>query len=412
MPTTDNMQSNKLSRNDRCPCGSGKKVKNCCQHDSSTKSTPLNSVAFIQAIKAAWMYFETGEIERSLAICHQIIQSLPKQPDAYHLLGVIALKDGNIELAIKYFYKALAFIKNNPVLYNNLGLAFHEAGELKDAENNYRKAIAINPRYAHAYYNLHALLLKKDITQAIYCLRQLLVIDPRDLDAKAHLGILLEYVGESEAAQSLWGSLDASSNHIKARLEAWRYLSLKWSKKPAILGSNVETFKLALNAAKLKGLILEFGVRHGNTLRQIAKLAGQEVHGFDSFQGLPEVWHHEPKGSYTTRGEIPVMPRNAKLHVGWFDSILPAFLTENDQVVRLVNIDCDIYSSTKTVLDLLSPRITAGSVLIFDEYIGNEHWREDEFKAFQEAVVEYKWNYEYLSFSFFTKQVVVRITNP
>ena len=50
-----------------------------------------------------------------------------------------------------------------------------------------------------------------------------------------------------------------------------------------------------------------------------------------------------------------------------------------------------------------------GTVIVFDEYIGNEHWREDEFKAFQEAVLEYGWKYEYLCFSFVTKQVVVRI---
>jgi len=51
-----------------------------------------------------------------------------------------------------------------------------------------------------------------------------------------------------------------------------------------------------------------------------------------------------------------------------------------------------------------------GAAIVFDEYIGNEHWREDEFKAFQEAVLKNGWQYEYLCFSFFTKQVAVRIT--
>ena len=45
----------------------------------------------------------------------------------------------------------------------------------------------------------------------------------------------------------------------------------------------------------------------------------------------------------------------------------------------------------------------------FDEYIGNQHWREDEFKAFQEAVYLNQWECEYLAFSFFTKQVVIKI---
>ena len=48
-------------------------------------------------------------------------------------------------------------------------------------------------------------------------------------------------------------------------------------------------------------------------------------------------------------------------------------------------------------------------MILFDEYLGHAHWREDEFKAFQEAVETYGWRYEYLAFSIFTKQVVVRI---
>jgi hypothetical protein len=157
-------------------------------------------------------------------------------------------------------------------------------------------------------------------------------------------------------------------------------------------------------------LVLEFGVRFGNTIRQIAEVADQPVHGFDSFEGLPEVWHHEPKGSYTTKGLIPAVPKNVKLHVGWFEDTLPGFLNEFSGPVRFMNIDCDIYSSTRTVLEHLAQRVIPGTVMVFDEYIGNEHWREDEFKAFQEAVAKNGWKYEYLCFSIFTKQVAVRIT--
>ncbi len=37
-----------------------------------------------------------------------------------------------------------------------------------------------------------------------------------------------------------------------------------------------------------KGLVLEFGVKHGNSINRIAALTGREVHGFDSFEGLPD----------------------------------------------------------------------------------------------------------------------------
>ncbi|MEJ2564948.1 MAG: hypothetical protein P8164_01615 [Gammaproteobacteria bacterium] len=51
-----------------------------------------------------------------------------------------------------------------------------------------------------------------------------------------------------------------------------------------------------------------------------------------------------------------------------------------------MNIDCDLYSISKTVLDSLAPSIVPGTVIVFDEYVGNEHWREDVSRTFQEAV--------------------------
>ena len=332
-----------------------------------------------------------------------------------HLLGVMALRDGNIPDAIVALTKASQGVANNPQFKSNLGLAYHEQGQLDQATKYYRQALKLRSDYADAYYNLHAAQLEVDgLTPAIESLQTLLQLAPNDLDGRFMLGVLFEYRGDvahgdQQAAAQQFSYLGSSSGLYAARLDAWRYLKSACSTLPPLTGSNMGTFRLAVDAAKLQGLVLEFGVRHGNTIRQIAALVDQEVHGFDSFEGLPEQWHHEPKGSYTTKGRIPDVPQQVKLHAGWFEETLPAFLEQYPGKVRLVNIDCDIYSSTKTVLDALAPRIVSGSVLIFDEYIGNEHWREDEFKAFQEAVAKYGWDYEYLSFSFFTKQVTVRI---
>ena len=223
------------------------------------------------------------------------------------------------------------------------------------------------------------------------------------------LGMLSDYKGEEEKSSKQFGVI----NHhplYQARIDAWQYLKKVSAKPLPVMGSSIDVFKLAMQQAHNQGLVLEFGVRFGNSICMLAELAQQHVHGFDSFEGLPDVWHHEPKGSYTTKGVLPEVPSNVILHTGWFDQTLPKFLQSHNEDVRFINIDCDIYSSTKTVLDLLVPRIKAGTVIVFDEYIGNQHWREDEFKAFKEAVACYGWQYEYLCFSFFTKQVAVKIT--
>jgi hypothetical protein len=77
--------------------------------------------------------------------------------------------------------------------------------------------------------------------------------------------------------------------------------------------------------------------------------------------------------------------------------------------VRCINIDCDIYSSTKTIFSLLVDRIIPGTAIIFDEFVANPTWLEGEFRAFKEAVDLNDWEYEYLGFSLNSKQGVVRV---
>jgi Flp pilus assembly protein TadD len=368
----------------------------------------LNKTQIRSQLQAAWNMFQQGLRDDAAVFAREVLQAAPKEAEAVHLLGVLALQDGDIEQALVYLQQAIVLAKRmpNPVCYNNYGLALHEQGALDLAAEQYRMAIKLAPQYADAYYNLHALLLTQAPPQALQCLKSAVRINARDEDARFMLGVLLHRLGEVDAAQAY---LNPTSALMQARFDAWQYLAAS-DAKLALTGSNYETFKLGFEHALPDGLVLEFGVRHGNSIRQIAALAQQAVHGFDSFEGLPDKWHHEPKGSYTTKGVIPTVPAEVSLHAGWFEDTLPAFLQQHAGHARFINVDCDIYSSTKTVLTQLAPRIVAGTVIVFDEYIGNVHWREDEYKAFQEAIAQYGWQYQYLSFSLFTKQVVVRIT--
>ena len=398
----------KQGRNDPCACGSGKKFKQCCAGKPAQAVSPQ---VLMQGLRTAWANFEAQRFEQAKQLCQQIIQAVPAQIDAVHLLGLIALKDGDIEAAVTYLLSVSKRDASKPQYIANLGFAYHEQGRMDLAIAAYRHAIAIEPRYVGAHYNLHAALIDaNNLAPAIASLETVIKLQAQDADAIFMLGMLQDYQGNTKAAEDAFAKIQNGNALIQSRLDAWQYFkgAIK-GQLPPITGSIHATFQLATQAAKVKGAVVEFGVRHANSTRQLAALAQQEVHGFDSFEGIPEDWHGEGKGSYSTRGVIPKVPSNIHLHAGWFDASLPAFLASNTQQARLINIDCDIYSSTKTVLDLLAPRIVAGTVIVFDEYIGNQHWREDEFKAFQQAVKTYGWQYEYLAFSFFTKQVVVRI---
>lgn len=174
-------------------------------------------------------------------------------------------------------------------------------------------------------------------------------------------------------------------------------------------GSKFDLLTNALQVRGGEGLIAEFGVFEGTTINFLADQTRETIFGFDCFDGLPEDWRPGfPKGMFS-RG-IPTVRPNVSLVVGLFEKTLPSFLEQHPQEVSFLHIDCDLYSSTRTVLRLCAPRIRKGTVLAFDEYFNYPGWRNHEFKAFQEFIAETGHAYEYLSVVPSHQQVAVIIT--
>jgi hypothetical protein len=168
-----------------------------------------------------------------------------------------------------------------------------------------------------------------------------------------------------------------------------------------VLPDRLDLLKFALSRASADGLVMEFGVEKGASLRHLASLTQRNVHGFDSFEGLPGDWSgtKEAAGAFSLRGRLPKVPTNAILHVGWFDKTLPPFLAENPAPCALIHVDCDIYISTAIIFEQLRPRIGSGTVIVFDEYFNYPGWRAHEYKAFQEFIAATGLKYRYLGFS-------------
>ena len=168
----------------------------------------------------------------------------------------------------------------------------------------------------------------------------------------------------------------------------------------------------ALEQSSLDGLYMEFGVKKGATIRELAKMTPNTIHGFDSFQGLPENWTGTSlrKGRFNKHGKLPKVPANVILHHGWFNESLPVFIKDHKDNIAYMHIDCDLYSSTKTIFDNLATQIIPGTVIVFDEYFNYPNWQQHEHKALQEFVKEYQLNYEYLCFTGHGSTVAIRIT--
>jgi hypothetical protein len=162
--------------------------------------------------------------------------------------------------------------------------------------------------------------------------------------------------------------------------------------------------------AKGNGLFCEFGVFMGESINHIAANTKATIHGFDSFEGLPEKWREGfEKGAFQING-LPKVRDNVVLYKGWFDKSVPEFAAKNPGSISFMHMDADLYSSTKTVFDLLGSGIVPGTVIDFDEYLGYPGWQNGEFKAFQELVQKRGLKFEYIGRVPNYNQVAVQVT--
>lgn len=161
-----------------------------------------------------------------------------------------------------------------------------------------------------------------------------------------------------------------------------------------------------------EGVVVECGVYFGRSINQLAALTTQTIHGFDSFQGLPEDWlSNEPAGSYSTQGRLPAVADHVQLHQGWFEDTLPTFVKNLDQPIRFLHIDCDLYSSTQTVLQELGPCLAGDAVLLFDDFLAYPGYQDHEIKAFLEHVRTQSWQYQLLGSVFLGRSCAIQLQN-
>jgi len=248
--------------------------------------------------------------------------------------------------------------------------------------------------------------LLREISKTIYC---------KVLEDNTELNKLLWKACNvrSTSLDMHWATIPNSIREyrmIQATIEAGKFVQ---ENIPNLEGKRdaFETLKFALDAVTVEGEYLEFGVYSGTTITFIANYldSSQIVHGFDSFEGLPEGWGSVAKGTFDKKGELPVVPSNVVLHKGWFDETIDPFLEGTTKPVAFLHADADLYSSTATILSKLSDRIVKGTIIVFDEFINYPYWRDHEYKAFLEFIETTGHNFEYIAYTDRGYSVAVKI---
>jgi Macrocin-O-methyltransferase (TylF) len=223
----------------------------------------------------------------------------------------------------------------------------------------------------------------------------------------------------------LAGAIPPGSRHPPLRETVTAVLDLAERERLRILDSRAfpgtgrgrgrrEHLAHAIGHVCVDGLWLEFGVSTGASLNFIAGQTARIVHGFDWFEGLPEDWvigsgyHVEAKGSY--RGRPAFTRPNVALVDGLFEQSLPEFLRTHQGPVAFVHVDCDLYSSTRVVLEALRDRLVVGTVIAFDELYNYPNYADHEMKALLELAAGTGIEYTYLGHTAETTAASLQVT--
>ncbi|WP_322761613.1 TylF/MycF/NovP-related O-methyltransferase [Frankia sp. Cr2] len=165
-----------------------------------------------------------------------------------------------------------------------------------------------------------------------------------------------------------------------------------WRSK-VTFASRAQVLELAVQIARpVPGNIVEFGVWKGASTRVIRDellrcsrwdraQRRKRIYACDSFEGLPTGYENIAKGTFAT--PVPRL-HGIRIVKGFFeDSLTPALATEVGQV-SLAHFDADLYSATVCALEWITPLLHAGSLLLFDEFVGEDAAEERAFLEWTE----------------------------
>lgn len=327
----------------------------------------------------------------------------PTHAEAFYGLGTVYFIRGDYLLSIHNLKQVLRLKPKFAQAYNALGAAYLAMARKPEAIESFTMATKLNPDYAQPFWNLSG--CGNTIDEAIEWLHRCLWADPSHQRARISINFLEQW--RDSASSDVYQRDPRDINHPLARSFIW---TLKLPSKPLLFFDRWSFFDSMIERAVRERPFYEFGVWRGNSFRYLMRYFSSGF-GFDTFEGLPEDWGDEAAGSYSAFGSLPEIPGGIFIE-GKFEDTLPEFFKNEKPLASLINLDADLYNSTLTALQNCRNVIDEQTIIIFDEFIVNEDWENDEYKALNDFCTEESISYEVLAVSFFSKQVAIRLKLP
>jgi protein O-GlcNAc transferase len=161
----------------------------------------IPAFSIMAEIERAIEHQKAGQLQQAEAIYRGILAREPDNPQALHLLGVIALQEGRHGAAEHLIEQALALKPDYAEAYNNLGLVLQDQGRMQDAATAFHQALELTPADPEILINLgNVLRVRGDLGEAVAAYKQALAVAPELALAHSNLGATLMAQGALEEA--------------------------------------------------------------------------------------------------------------------------------------------------------------------------------------------------------------------
>ncbi len=161
----------------------------------------MSQLTIQQAIELGLGNFQAGRVDAAESVFQQILSHDPNQPDALHLLGIIASASGRHLIAAELIERAIQVAPQNATFHCNLGQVLVTLGRWDEAMQALETALRLDPNHFVALSNLGNLLtLQGRLDAAVHSLRHAIAVKPQYLQAHLNLAAAMEKQADWDGA--------------------------------------------------------------------------------------------------------------------------------------------------------------------------------------------------------------------
>lgn len=284
--------------------------------------SPPSSFSVPHALQTAMMHHQAGNLPQAEMLYKQVLQATPDQPDALHLLGLIAKQKGDHKTAVQLMRKALAVNPNYVEAYVNLGATLQEQNNLGEAADCYRKALALRPNYAEVHSNLGVVLKTQDnMHEAAASFVRAIELKPDFAEAFANLDALLKEMSEPAEALAYYRKVLAISPTLIAAQQG-AYLALsrtvpEWHVPMMNEQNRNQAYFDALKAIiKSDSTVFEIGTGSGLLAMMAAKLGAKQVNTCEAVPLIAETAQQIVKDNHFEKTIKVIARKSIDIEIG------------------------------------------------------------------------------------------------